>query len=171
MRGELFEQLILELLSTAAARWPKCLLHFEDFGNSTAFHLLQNHRKSFCVFNDDIQGTAAVAVAGMISAVRARGVSLRDDTFVFVGAGEAGCGIAELLVQLLVEEGLTETDARGRVRLFDSKGVLCSERQNLVAHKALFCGHSRGSISEGPFCAKHIHEIKPSVLIGVCAQV
>jgi malate dehydrogenase (oxaloacetate-decarboxylating)(NADP+) len=140
-RGAVYEALIEELFTALNTRYPGLLIQFEDFGNSTAFGLLHHWQPRTLCFNDDIQGTAAVAVAGLYSATRVKGSKLSDESYLFVGAGEAGVGIAELLVAALRAEGLDEASARRKVFLFDTKGLITAGRGDIATmqhHKLPF---------------------------------
>jgi malate dehydrogenase (oxaloacetate-decarboxylating)(NADP+) len=108
--------------------FSRCCIQFEDFANVHAIPILARYRDRICCFNDDIQGTAAVAVAGIIAALCLTGGSMPNQTFLFLGAGSAGTGIANLLVTVMMQEGLSAEQARARCWLFDRKELLQSSR-------------------------------------------
>ena len=114
------------------ARWPGVLIQFEDFAQPIAMPLLQRHRDRVCCFNDDIQGTAAITLGSLLAACRKKGEQLCDQRFVIVGAGSAGCGIAELIISAMVEQGLEDDAARRQVFMVDKKGLLVEGDENLM---------------------------------------
>ena len=119
-----YDAFVDDFINAAQKRWPGVLIQFEDFAQPNAMPILQRHRKRVCCFNDDIQGTAAVTLGTLMSACRKKGEALSDQSIVFVGSGSAGCGIAELIINAMVIEGLTDAQARTRVFMVDRFGLL-----------------------------------------------
>ena len=163
IRGESYDSLLEEFVSAATQIFPHALIQFEDFAHDNAFRLLRKYRESICSFNDDIQGTAAVALAGLYGALRITGGSLVDQRLIFFGAGEAGIGIANLVLAAMAEKGLSESAARPRCWFVDSKGLVVTNRDDLAEYKRPFCHHHE-FLSDG---AAIIEAIRPTVLIGV----
>lgn len=166
LRDPEYDALIDEFVEAATGLFPRVLIQFEDFGNQNAFRLLQRYRDTACTFNDDIQGTAAVALADLYAALRITGESLRDQRVLFFGAGEAGIGIAILLVSALIETGLPENEARSRCWFVDSKGLVVRNRSDLSPQKLAFA-RDQEFLSD-PVAV--IESVRPSVLIGVSGK-
>ena len=165
LRGADYDALVDEFVSAAQRVFPGVLIQFEDFANHNAFRLLAQYRERVCTFNDDIQGTAAVTLAGVFSALRIAGQRLSSQTFLFMGAGEAATGIANLIVAAMGEEGLAEREARSRCWLFDSRGLVVAARRELVEHKRPFA-HAGEAIARFP---EAVRRLRPSAIIGVAA--
>ena len=123
VRGESYNELVEEFVNAVEEVFPGTLIQFEDFATQNAFGLLERYRNRVCCFNDDIQGTAAVAVAGFVGASRITGVELKDQTLMFYGAGAAATGIADLVVSHMVRSGMDRDEARNRCWFIDSKGI------------------------------------------------
>ena len=165
-RGPEYRQLVDEFIAEARRRWPNVLIQFEDFGNANAFKLLSDYQEKILCFNDDIQGTASVVVSGMYSAVRVKGEKMADLKFLFFGAGEAACGIANLLADALIDDGLSREDALAHCYLFDSKGLVTKARTDLAAHKQPFAVDAPDTAS----FLEAVKTLKPTAIIGVAGQ-
>jgi malate dehydrogenase (oxaloacetate-decarboxylating)(NADP+) len=163
LRGEAYDALVDELVVAVREQFPDAILQLEDFGNANAFRLLERYRHRVRTFNDDIQGTASVALSGLYSALRLTGGKLRDQRILFLGAGEAGIGIGELVAMSLVEEGLSHDEARARSWFFDSKGLVVSSRKDLNAHKRAF---AKDHAPTSDFAAV-VEALRPTAIIGV----
>ncbi|KAI8792353.1 NADP-dependent malic enzyme, partial [Biomphalaria glabrata] len=162
--GPEYDKLIDEFMKAVVKRYGEsCLIQFEDFGNHNAFRLLEKYRSHYCTFNDDIQGTAAVAVAGILSSLMITKVCLKNNVFLFQGAGEASIGIAKLLVKAIVASGQTEENALKQIWLVDSKGLIVKKRPKggVEGEKVLFAkDHQPLDKLEDV-----VESIKPTVLI------
>ena len=121
---EQLDALVDEFVSAVRVEFPRCCIQFEDWAGPDAIRLLARYKEEACCFNDDIQGTAAVALAGVLGALRITGAPLPVQRFLFLGAGSAAIGIADLLTQAISAEGLTVDEARSRIALFDRKGLV-----------------------------------------------
>jgi malate dehydrogenase (oxaloacetate-decarboxylating)(NADP+) len=143
--------------------FPKCCIHFEDWTGVDAVHLLQRYRDKYCVYNDDVQGTAGITLAGMINAARLKGAKLKDERYLFLGAGSAGIGLANLLCSALVAQGMTLSEAQARVYMFDINGLLESTRHDLVDFQLPYA-HPHAPTKD--FVAA-IEAIRPTTIIGV----
>ena len=160
--AELFS-FVDELVEAVQEVFPKCCIHFEDWTGVDAVHLLQRYRDKYCVYNDDVQGTAGITLAGMINAVKLKGTKLKDEKYLFLGAGSAGIGLADLLCSALVAQGMSRKDAQSRVYMFDVNGLLESSRTDLVDFQKPYA-HSHPPTKD--FVAA-IESIKPTTIIGV----
>ena len=118
-----------EFVEAVQEVFPKCCIHFEDWTGVDAVRLLQRYRDKYCVYNDDIQGTAGITIAGMINASKLKGVELKDEKYLFLGAGSAAIGLADLLCSALVGQGMKLKDAQSRVYMFNRHGLLESTRR------------------------------------------
>jgi len=165
LTGAAYDAFVDEFVTAARAAFPGVLIQFEDFANHSAFHLLHKYRDKVCTFNDDIQGTAAVALAGLISALRVTRAKLTDQKVLFFGAGEAATGIAELFVSAMVAQGATQDEARKRIWLVDSRGLVVKGRDNVNANKLPYA-HEHPPV--GDFLTA-IRSLKPTAIIGVAA--
>jgi len=165
LTGKAYYDFIDEFITAARKAFPSVLIQFEDFANHSAFQLLDKYRTHYCVFNDDIQGTAAVALAGLFSALRIKGGKLSEERLLFLGAGEAATGIADLVVTAMMAEGLSEAEARKRIWLVDSRGLVVKDREGLNKHKLPYA-HEHAPV--GDFLSA-IKTLKPTAIIGVAA--
>ncbi|KAI2796248.1 NADP-dependent malic enzyme [Blomia tropicalis] len=167
--GDKYMSLLDEFMNAVVRRWSSlCLIQFEDFGNQNAWHLLERYSQKYCTFNDDIQGTAAVIVAAILAAIRITKTKLQDNRFLFFGAGEAGLGAADLLVNAINENGLQINEAINCIYLIDTKGLITVGRQSMEknAHKDRYakrCQHSNNLLDI-------LDIVRPTALIGLAAQ-
>ena len=173
--GDEYYAFVDEVIQAVKRRWPKALIQFEDFAQKNAMPLLQKYRDKICCFNDDIQGTAAVSVGTLIAASRAAGKQLKDQVIAFLGAGSAGCGIAEQIIAQMVAEGLTDAQARSQVYMVDRFGLLTENQPNLLDFQSRLV--QKLSVVDGWASADNIISLldvvknaKPTVLIGVSGQ-
>jgi len=168
-RGPAYDALIDEFFEAAQDKFGRnVLIQFEDFGNLNAFRLLRKWQDSACCFNDDIQGTASVCLAGLIASSNKTGMKLSEHKFLFAGAGEAGTGIAELIAfAISVEGGVCLEEARKRIFLVDSKGLVTNARRAELQHHKLNFAHQVEQ--ECPTLLSAVQFLKPTALIGVSA--
>src|SRR6516164_9122644 len=152
-----------EFVEAVQEVFPKCCIHFEDWTGVDAVYLLQRYRDKYCVYNDDVQGTAGITLAGMINATKVKGTRLKDENYLFLGAGSAGIGLANLLCSALVAQGMTLKDAQSRVHMFDINELLESTRTDLVDFQKPYA-HKHAPTRD--FVAA-IESIKPTAIIGV----
>ncbi len=173
--GDEYYAFVDEVIEAIQRRWPEALVQFEDFAQKNAMPLLNKYRDKICCFNDDIQGTAAVAVGSLIAASRAAGQQLKDQVVAFLGAGSAGCGIAEQIVAQMVAEGLSDREARARIFMVDRFGLITDNQPNLVdfqrplAQDALQVQQWAGS-TDMISLLDVVKHAQPTVLIGVSGQ-
>jgi len=163
LRGAAFDEMIEEFFAGAQKIFPKACIQLEDFGNSNAFRLLHHYRDRACTFDDDIQGTAAVALAGLYSALRITGNKLTDHKFLFLGAGEAGIGIGDLIVTGLTAEGMPKAESKSKCWFVDSKGLVVNSRTDLVEHKRPYA-HDHAPLSD---FLQAVESLKPTAIVGV----
>ena len=163
-RGPAYDELVAEFIDTVQQEFPCALIQLEDFGNRNAFRLLEHYRSRVCLFDDDIQGTGAVALSGLLAALRLTGGALGDQRVLFFGAGQAGIGIGETIVAAQIDEGVPEEQARQACWFFDSQGLLVDSRENLPPQKQPFA-HTHQAIED---LAEAVRALKPTALIG-CA--
>jgi malate dehydrogenase (oxaloacetate-decarboxylating)(NADP+) len=159
------DELVEEFIHASQEVFPGIVVQFEDFANHNAFRLLDRYRDQVCCFNDDIQGTASVTVAGIFSALRVTKKTMTEQTFLCLGAGEAATGISDLLVSAMVADGMDERAARKRCWMVDSKGLVIASRKGLAPHKLPYA-HDHAPVADFLGAVK---ALKPTAIIGVGA--
>lgn len=160
------DEFVEEFVMAVQEVFPGCCIHFEDWAGVDAVRLLAKYRDRVCCYNDDIQGTAGVALAGVLSALRVTGGKLSDQRVLFLGAGSAGIGIANLIASAMMLEGLSEAQARARISLFDINGLIEPSRKDLFDFQKPYA-HEHAPSRD---FAGTIESLKPTVLIGVSTQ-
>jgi malate dehydrogenase (oxaloacetate-decarboxylating)(NADP+) len=165
VRGDEYLAFVDEFVTAVQSLYPKCCIQWEDFANFNAVPILARYRDKICTYNDDIQGTAGVALAGIFAASRITGRKLTEQRFLFLGGGSAGTGIAELISQAMALEGMDIKEARSRNALFDINGLLVSSRADLADFQKPFA-QDRAPVSH---FVDAVRAIKPTGIIGVSA--
>ncbi|KXO81631.1 NAD-dependent malic enzyme [Acinetobacter venetianus] len=173
--GDEYYDFVDDVITAIKRRWPKALIQFEDFAQKNAMPLLEKYRDKICCFNDDIQGTAAVSVGSLLAASKAAGKQLKDQVVTFLGAGSAGCGIAEQIILQMVAEGLTDAEARARVFMVDRFGLITENQPNLLDFQRKLAQKAEvveqwANIDEVISLMEVVQNAKPTVLIGVSGQ-
>ena len=161
IRGEEYDALLSEFIEAVQDKWPRALIQFEDFLTPNAYRLLREYREKIFCFNDDIQGTAAVALAGVKASTRLSGIPFEELRIMFLGAGSAATGIADLATQAFIASGMSESEARKRLSFVDIRGLLVSSRSDLLEHNLPYL-QNRETMS----FLDAIDTIKPHILIG-----
>jgi malate dehydrogenase (oxaloacetate-decarboxylating) len=170
-----YDEFIELFISAVKRRWPHVLLQFEDFAQPNAMPILQRYRDQICCFNDDIQGTAAVTVGTLLAACRTKGVKLSQLKVAFVGAGSAGCGIAEQIISQMISEGISPLEARRQIFMVDRYGLLTQGMSDLRDFQEKLV-HTKNSLANWNIKGKYaslvevMHNAKPDILIGVSGQ-
>src|SRR5215216_6537066 len=177
VRDHRYDELIDAYVTAATKLFPNALLHWEDFGASNARRILNKYADQVCTFNDDMQGTAAVVLAAAFSAVRAAGSRMRDQRVVIHGAGTAGIGIADLMREVMVREGLSPQEATRRFWALGSRGLLIDDSARLrdfqvpyARPAAEVAGWAKPGPGEGPGLAEVVANAQPTMLIGTSTQ-
>ena len=167
-----------EFVEAVQEVFPNCCIHFEDWTGVDAVALLARYRNKVCCYNDDIQGTAGVVLAGLINALKITGGQLKDQRILFVGAGSAAVGLADLIVSALGQQGVAPEEARQKIRMFDTQGLVVAGRPGLAAHKLPYAYKGRPSApfnhldaaSECPQIVAAIEEFQPTAIFGVSGK-
>lgn len=174
--GQAYYDMLDEFMGAVFGRWPGVVVQFEDFESSKAIHLLERYRHDYRVFNDDIQGTGCVTLAGIMSAARNAGSSIKDMRFLCAGSGSAGLGVCSQIVDGMVEAGMSRTDAMSRFVIVTSVGAIGKEdgvyenpnhARGLSDERAAWLNDS---VSDGASMQEVVEQFKPTVLLGLSTQ-
>ncbi|GGB54811.1 NAD-dependent malic enzyme [Shewanella inventionis] len=170
--GDEYAEFVEEFMQAVNRRWPDALIQFEDFAQKNAMPLLERYKDQYCSFNDDIQGTAAVTVGSLLAACKAANSKLSQQRVTFLGAGSAGCGIAEAIVAQMVAEGISDEQARSQVFMVDRWGLLLDNMPNLLPFQQKLAQQSKrvntwDNYSDNISLLDVVNNAKPTVLIGV----
>jgi len=163
VRGAAYDEFIDEFVQAVQELFPKCCIQWEDFANINATPILERYRDKVCTYNDDIQGTAAIALAGILAALRITGGKLSEQRFLFLGAGSAATGIAELISEAIALEGLSLAQGRARNWLFDVNGLITTSRTDLAAFQKPFA-HEHPPLTS---FVEAVEALRPTCIIGV----
>ncbi len=176
VRGEEYDSFVAEFIAAVKERWPHVLLQWEDFAKANATRLLDQYRDELCSFNDDIQGTAAVATGALLAAINVTGEPMQNQRIAILGGGSAGCGIAKLLMEAMIDAGLSAEDAASRFYLVDKDGLLIDGMNDLAPFQRPFV-QKREALAHWNLgnpsrisLLDVIYNAKPTALIGVSAQ-
>jgi malate dehydrogenase (oxaloacetate-decarboxylating)(NADP+) len=163
VRGVEYDAFVGEFVEAVRTLYPKCCIQWEDFANINAVPILERYRGAICTFNDDIQGTGAVALAGILAALRISGQKLADQRFLFLGAGSAALGMAQAISEAMRLEGMDVAAARSRIALFNTKGLVVKSRADLKEFQKPFAQDRSGI----PSFLDAVKELRPTGIIGV----
>ncbi len=176
IRGKQYDDFIDSFVTAVKKRWPHVLLQWEDFAQQNANPILAKYRNQLCTFNDDIQGTAAIATGALLAAVKATGMRLQDQRVLIVGAGSAGCGISALMCQAMIDAGLAKSEAHARFYLMDAEGLLVDDNPNILPFQQPFV-QKKSALSHWKLAKPTmistmdvINNAKPTVIVGVSGQ-
>jgi malate dehydrogenase (oxaloacetate-decarboxylating)(NADP+) len=161
---EIFFDLLNEFINASIKIFPNCCIHFEDFAGPEALEILEKYKDKICCFNDDIQGTAGAVLAGIFNACKIKKTNFTDESYLFLGAGAASIGIANLIVKELINCGIKEEEAIKKIHMFDSKGLIESSRQNISNFQRKYAQNETPIKTEN--FKEAINKFKPTILIG-----
>lgn len=176
IRGKAYDEFIETFVQAIKKRFPNVLLQWEDFAQQNANPILEKYRDQLCTFNDDIQGTAAIATGTLLSALQVTGIPLKEHRIAVLGGGSAGCGISQLICQAMMDDGLTEEEARAQFYVVDRHGLLIEGATGLMRFQEPFCkpkqavAHWNCADSNIITLLDVVKNIHPTVLIGVSGQ-
>jgi len=170
--GDKYYDFVDKFVQTAEKLFPKLYLHFEDFGRSNAANVLHKYWKTYPVFNDDIQGTGIITLAGILGALKISGEKLTDQKYMCFGAGTAGAGIADRIYQEMLEQGLSEDEARSRFYLVDRQGLLFEDMEDLTPEQKPFARKRSefNNVNELTTLEAAVKAVKPTILVGTSTQ-